>query len=231
MTTTLEIKKDKTDAELKKDVLSELDYQPSVKATDIGVLVHDGTVTLNGYVGSYNEKWEATQAMKRVIGVKAIANEIEVKLPTSSQRRDEDIAAAAANQISWSTTIPLESVEITVHKGWITLEGEVEWWFQKSAAETVVCHIFGVKGVSNLILVKPRLTRAGVEEDIRSAFERSALLDANKVKVDISGNNVTLRGKVRNYDEFEEAERVAWAASGVTSVANHLKVQWFNLGD
>ena len=216
----------KSDTELKSDVLAELKYEPSVKVTDIGVLVKDGVVTLNGYASSYGEKWDAVRAAKRVAGVKAIADDIEVKLPDSQRRTDGDIAAAAANQIDWSTTIPTGAVEVTVREGWITLEGEVEWWYQKNAAENVVQYLAGVKGVTNLITIKPKLAPAEVETAIKSAFERNALLDATKIQVETSGNKVVLRGKVRNYAERDEAERAAWAAPGVFSVDNQLQVAW-----
>lgn len=216
----------KSDTELKRDVLAELKYEPSVKVTDIGVLVNDGAVTLNGYATSYGEKWDAVRAAKRVAGVKAIADDIEVKLPDSQRRTDGEIAAAAANQIAWSTTIPSGTVEVTVSEGWITLEGEVEWWYQKNAAEKAVLHLTGVKGVTNLIAIRPRLAPAEVETAIKSAFERNALLDAQKIEVETSGNEVILRGKVRNHAEREEAERAAWAAPGVFSVDNRLKVAW-----
>ena len=222
MTYTIE----KTDTELKADVLSELKYEPSVKVTDIGVLVKDGTVTLNGYATSYSEKSAVVDAVKRVAGVKAIADDIEVNLPGSLHRTDGYIAAAAATQIDWSTTIPAETVNITVREGWITIDGEVEWWQQKNAAEDVVRHLSGVKGVSNLISIKPKLTATAVETAIKAAFKRNALLDANKIQVETSTNKVTLRGDVRNFAELEEAERVAWAAPGVFSVDNQLTVKW-----
>lgn len=222
---------EKTDAELKTDVLSELKYEPSVKITDIGVLVKDGTVTLNGYATSYVEKGEAVRAVKRIAGVKAIADDIEVNLPGSLHRTDGDIAAAAASQIDWSTTIPLGTIDITVREGWITLEGEVEWWQQKIAAGNVVHYLSGVKGVSNLISLKPKLTTTEVEKAIESAFKRNALLDANKVHVETSGNEVILRGNVRNFTELEEAERVAWAAPGVFSVDNQITVKWVGLAE
>jgi osmotically-inducible protein OsmY len=217
----------KSDAELKKDVLAEFEYEPSVNVADIGVLVKDGTVTLNGYASTYGEKWDAVRVAKRVAGVKAIADDIEVKLSDSQRRTDGDIAAAAANQIKWSTTIPTGTVEITVRDGWITLEGEVEWWYQRSAAENVVFRLAGVKGVTNLITIKPKVAPVEIQSAIKSAFERNALLEANKIQVETSGSKVTLRGKVRTHAEKDEAERAAWAAPGVSCVDNHLKVEWF----
>lgn len=224
MNSTLE-KTLKSDSELKKDVLAELEYEPSVKVTDLGVLVHDGIITLTGHTSSYNGKQEAVRSVQRIAGVKAIADEIEVQLPNYISHTDEDIAMIAAKHLDWSTTIP-GAVRVTVRHGWITLEGEVEWWYMKNAAANVVYHLSGVKGVSNLITIRPRLTASEVKGDIRSAFERSALLDASKVQVETSGNTVILRGKVRNYAERDEAERVAWAASGVLAVENHLTVSW-----
>ena len=217
----------KSDAQLKTDVLAELEYEPSVKVSDIGVLVKDGAVTLNGYATSYGEKWDAVRVAKRVAGVKAIADDIQVKLPDSRLRTDGDIAAAAAHEIDWSTTIPTGTVKITVREGWVTLEGEVEWWYQKTAAENAVLYLTGVKGVSNLITIKPKLAPAAVATSIKSAFERNAVLDANKIQVETSGSTVTLRGKVRNHAEKDEAERAAWAAKGVSWVDNKLKVEWF----
>lgn len=217
---------EKTDTQLQADVLAELKYEPSVKVTDIGVLVKDGVVTLNGYATTFSEKWGAVRSAKRVAGVKAIADDIEVKLSNSLGRTDGEIAAAAANQIEWSWTVPTKSVQVTVREGWITLEGQVEWWYQKDAAESAVRHLSGVTGVSNSITIKPILTSAKVETDIKAAFERNALVDAKRIHAETSGNKVVLRGKVPNYAERDEAERVAWAAPGVFSVDNQLTVQW-----
>ena len=217
---------EKTDTELQNDVLSELKYEPSIKVTDIGVLVKNGTVTLNGYATSYNEKWQAVHDVKRVAGVKAIADDIEIQLPDSYHRTDGDIAEAAINQIDWSTTIPQGTVMVTVHNGWISLEGEVEWWYQKNAAGSLVKQMAGVKGVSNSISISPKVTKKEVETDIKSAFKRSAMLDAKHIRVETSGNNVVLHGQVRNYSEYDEAERVAWSEPGVSSVDNRLEVDW-----
>ena len=216
----------KSDTEIKNDVLSELRYEPRVKVADIGVLVKDGTVTLNGFATSYGEKWDAVKAVKRIGGVKAIADDIEVKFPESLRRNDGDIATAAANQIEWSTTIPQGSVQVTVSEGRITLEGQVEWWYQKDAAEDGVRYLAGVNRVFNLITIKPKVTPAKIEAAIEAAFERSAVLDAKKIEIETSGDKVTLTGKVRNYTERDEAERVAWAAPGVYSVDNQLAVEW-----
>jgi osmotically-inducible protein OsmY len=217
---------EKTDTELQKDVMSELKYDPSVKVSDIGVLAKNGTVTLNGYATSYNEKWEAVHATKRVAGVKAIADDIEIQLPASYHRTDTDIAAAAINQIEWSTTIPNGTVQATVRNGWITLEGQVEWWYQKNSAGGLVKQMAGVKGVTNSISISPKVTKKAVETDIKSAFKRSAMLDAEHIHVETSGNNVILHGQVRNYSEYDEAERVAWSEAGVSAVDNRLEVDW-----
>lgn len=217
---------EKTDTELKNDVLSELKYDPSIKISDIGVLAKNGTVTLNGYATSYSEKWEAVHATKRVAGVKAIADDIELQLPSSYHRTDSDIAAAAINQINWSTTIPTGSVQAIVRDGWITLEGKVEWWSQKNAAGSLVRQMAGVKGITNSISISSKATKKEVEADIKSAFKRSAMLDAKHIRVETSGNNVILHGQVRNYSEYDEAERVAWSEPGVCSVDNRITVDW-----
>jgi len=216
----------KTDSELKIDVLSELKYEPSVAITDIGVLVKDGIVTLNGFATSHGEKVNAVLAAKRVAGVRAIADDIEVKLPDSLRRTDGDIADAAVTQIKWQTAIPPGAVQVTVADGRITLEGEVEWGYQRGAAEDAIQHLSGVKVVTNLITVKPALAPIVILKSIKAALKRNALLVARKIQVEIWGNKVTLRGRVRNNIEHDEAERVVWAAPGVFEVDNQLKVEW-----
>jgi osmotically-inducible protein OsmY len=222
MKTTLE----KSDTEIKSDVLAELKYEPSVKVTDIGVLVKDGTVTLNGCATSYAEKWEAVRAAKRVAGVTAIADEITVKLWDSFVRTDSDIATSAANQIKWITSIPTGKVQLTVSEGWITLDGELEWYFEKDEAERTVRALAGVKGVSNLIKIKPKLSSSDIVAEIKSAFDRNSQLYDCDIEVESSGGKVTLRGTVYNYSEREEAVRVAWAAAGVLSVDDRLEIDW-----
>ena len=226
---------EKTDMDLKDDVIAELKYEPIVKVTDIGVLVKNGTVTLNGYVSSYVEKLEAVQAVKRIAGVKAIADDIEIQLPASYHRTDGDIAAAATNQINWATLIPPGTIQVTVREGWIDLEGEVQGWHQKTLAAEVVRHLSGVKGVSNRLSlaqplkmnIEPPVKPVEVERAIKSAFKRSAVVDANQIRVETNGSKVELSGNVRNLAEREEAERAAWAAPGVFSVDNQLTVKWF----
>ena len=217
---------DKTDTEIKTDVLSELKYDPSIKVTEIGVLVKDGTVTLNGYATSFDEKLAAVHAVKRVAGVIAIADDIELHISDVNHRTDGEIAAAAAHKIAWATTIPTGTVEITVRNGWIILEGEVEWWYQKSAAETVVRHLAGVRGVSSSISIKPTDKIPAVGMDIEAAIDRNAMLDASKIRVEIVGSKVILHGTVRTLSKRDEAERIAWAAQGVFSVEDHLAVKW-----
>ncbi|MEI6032964.1 MAG: BON domain-containing protein [Verrucomicrobiae bacterium] len=221
----------KTDEVIKADVLAELKFDPHVKVTDIGVLVTGGTVTLNGYATSYGEKWEAVKATKRVAGVNAIADDMEVRPPNSSRQTDGDIAHAALKLIDASPSVQAGTVHVTVSEGWVTLEGEVEWWHQRDSAKNAIRHLPGLKGVSNLISIKSIVTSEEVEKDIRAAFERNALLDSSKIKVETSGHHVVLHGRVRNYAEREEAERVAGCALGVTSVDNQLAVRWFGLAN
>jgi osmotically-inducible protein OsmY len=220
---------EKTDIELKNDVLFELTYEPSVNFTDIGILVKDGMVTLNGYATSYIEKWSAVNAVKRVTGVKAIADEIEVKIPDLDRRTDADITLAAIDRIAWFTTIPLDTVEVIVSDGWVSLAGEVEWWYQQNAAINLIQQMIGVKGISNGISVKPKAIKMAIEKDINLALKRSAIVDVDQIQVQSEHNKVVLRGKVRSFAAREEAERIAWSEPGVYSVDNHLGVNWSSI--
>jgi len=216
-----------TDLEIKKNVESELNYEPSINAAEIGVAVKDGIVTMTGRVQSYWDKVAAEHAADRVAGVKAVVNELEIRLPYASERTDEDIARAAVDSLNWSVLVPQDRIKVKVSKGWITLEGTVDWQFQKTAAESAVRKLIGVKGVSNLVDVKPRVSKVEVKASIEAALKRSAELDASRIKVETDGDRVILTGTVRSLFEREEAERAAWKAPGVHSVDNRIKVGEF----
>jgi osmotically-inducible protein OsmY len=209
-----------SDEQLQQEVLRELRYQPSLQPNEIGVAVKEGVVTLTGYVDSFLKRWEAEEAAHRVRGVKAVANDIEVRLPTSSERTDADIAAAVTRALEWDAGLDIDKLDVTVSKGWVTLQGEVEWGFQRADAERVARRITGVRGVSNLITVRPRQTPAPdeVKKKIEDALVRSAQTDAKRIQVEVRGDKVILTGTVRAWAEKQEAERVAWSAPGVASI-------------
>jgi osmotically-inducible protein OsmY len=211
-----------TDEEIQKDVLAELKWDAQVQPNEIGVSVKDGVVTLTGWVDSYLKRWAAEDAAHRVGGVKAVANDIEVKL--FSERTDADIAEAAIRALQWDASVPADKIQVTVSKGWVTLKGEVNWNFEKQDAERVVRRLTGVKGVSNLITVKPSTTPSELKKRIEDALVRNAKVDANKITVEVQGSKAILKGAVRAWVEKEEAERVAWLAPGVTSVENRITV-------
>jgi osmotically-inducible protein OsmY len=214
-----------TDKELQQDVLRELQWEPSINAAHIGVSVKSGVVTLTGHVDSYAEKYAAETAAKRVLGVRAVANELDVKLPDTNKRTDEDIALDAVSALKRHTLVPDDKIKTTVNDGWITLEGEVGWQFEKEAAEKAVRYLTGVKGVINSITVKPRVTPSDIKSKIEQALKRSAELDAQRITVEVEGGKVTLRGKVRSWAERDEAAREAWSAPGVWSVDNQIVVE------
>jgi osmotically-inducible protein OsmY len=212
------------DLELKRAVESELSFEPSINAAEIGVAVRDGVVTLSGRVPSYWEKVAAERAAARVAGVKAVANELEVRLPGSSERTDQDIARAAIDALKWNVLVPEERIKVKVSKGWVTLEGSVDWQYQKSAAEKSVRRLVGVAGVSNLIDVKPAVSKGEVKGAIEAALKRLAEVDANRIRVDTEDGKVVLSGTVRSWFEREEAERAAWSAPGVRAVEDHIAI-------
>jgi osmotically-inducible protein OsmY len=215
----------RTDQETQTDVLAELRWDHRVQANEIGVAVKDGVVTLTGTVDTFLKKWRAEEAARRVSGVVAVANDIAVR--TIGERTDTDIAAAAVYALRWNTSVPPEKIQVTVEKGWVTLKGEVEWQYQKEEVERVVRRLWGVKGVSNLVALKPLASPTDLKKKIEDALVRTAEVDSNNITVEVQGSKAILKGKVRSWAEKQEAERTTWLAPGITSVDNQIKVSFF----
>lgn len=217
----------KNDSDVQRNVQDELKWEPGVtNASKIGVTVNDGVVTLTGTVSSHFEKWAAERAAKRVFGVQALAVELKVEPFGSLKRTDTDIAKAAENALSWDVTVPNDRVKVVVENGRVTLEGDVDWQYQRSNAEDDVLNLAGVTGVSNKIVVKPTVAPADVKAKIEAALKRNAILDAQHIKVQADGSKVTLTGSVSSWTERDEAEDAAWAAPGVTEVKNNITISY-----
>jgi osmotically-inducible protein OsmY len=214
-----------SDSQIKSSVEAELRWDPDIKSDDIAVSVKDGVVTLAGFVHSYGEKLSAESDAKRVAGVTGVANDIEVRLPVGDKRPDPEIVRDATAALKMHLPLSSSKIKVVGKDGWLTLEGDVEWNYQKTRAAEAVRDVKGVRGVSNLIHIKPRAAPTDVKKQIEEAFRRSAEVDANRITVEVDGGKVTLRGTVRSWSERKEAERAAWRAPGVTNVSNLINVR------
>ncbi|NKJ38345.1 BON domain-containing protein [Rhizobium sp. SG570] len=212
------------DIALRQNILDELEFEPRVDAADIGVVARDGIVTLTGHVGTYAEKDAAEKAVRRVKGVRAIAQEMDVRILGPRRTDDDDIARRAVKMVDWNISIPKQMVQIRVCKGVVTLTGKVEWQYQKNAATAAVRDLAGVVGVSNLIDVVPGISADDVKRRIENALERDAELEAQAIQVDVSSGKVTLKGNVRTLSERRAAERAAWSAPGVHTLDDQLSI-------
>lgn len=212
------------DLALRTRVEDELAFEPSLDAANIGVAAENGIVTLTGHVTSYAEKMAAEHAVRRVRGVRGIAQEITVRYPADKKTADDEIAARALKIIDWNTTIPTGRVQVKVQNGWVTLSGEVEWYFQMTGAEEAVHKLSGVVGISNRIVVRPRVSASNIRNRIEDALRRNAYVDAGNIQVEVDGGRVRLWGHVSAWHDRTLAEHAAWAAPGVTAVEDHLTV-------
>ena len=214
----------KSDIQLRDDVQAELNWTPEVKTSDVGVTARDGVVTLTGHLASHAEKYAIERAVQRVHGVKAVAIELTVKLPFDNQRTDADIAMAAERALEWNALVPHDKIRPMVEKGWLTLTGDVEWEYQRSAAERAVRDLMGVTGVSNMVKVTPKVSPTNVEKNIQDALSRQAAREAKHVSIAVDGSQVTLRGTVHSWAERDAVQGAAWASPGVSVVVNDLRV-------
>jgi osmotically-inducible protein OsmY len=212
------------DSHLQKAVLEELNWEPSVTAAHLGVTANAGVITLSGHVESFVQKHAAEMAVRRVKGVKAVAEEIEVRLPYETKRSDEEIAGAAIGRFEWDVSIPRDTIKVTVDKGWVTLTGEVNWHYQKDAASMDVRALFGVVGVSNQVTIKPTVNTSNISDDITHALGRSWFFDPKTISVTAQGGKVRLTGTVNSWHDRQVAASTAWAAPGATAVENDIAV-------
>jgi osmotically-inducible protein OsmY len=215
----------KTDMQLQRDAIEELAWQPNVRESEIGVAARNGVVTLSGFVDSYAQKYAAARAVERVHGVRAVADELTVRIPQASRRSDTEIAHAAVSALKWDVEVPDQRVKVLVDDGWISLDGTVDWQFQRLAAEQALRYLTGVKGVINRITVQqPKVSAYEVNQRIEEALKRSAALDADRISIEAKNGKVVLRGTVRSWAERADAERAAWAAPGVSEVDDEIAV-------
>jgi len=216
----------RADDDIKRDVEAELRWDHDIDAADIGVAVKNGVVTLTGFVRSYTQKYDAERDAKRVSGVLAVANDLEVRLPAVHQKPDPQIAREVVEEIKSELPYSHTLIKAVVNDGWVTLEGDVEWNYQKERAEDAARRVKGVKGITNFVMIKPKVEAKDVKRKIEEAFKRNAEIDANRISVAANGTEVVLKGTVRSWAEREEAERVAWLAPGVRKVENRISISY-----
>lgn len=213
-----------TDKQIRQDIIDQLDFDPSVNAAHIGVAVDDGVVTLTGHVGSFAEKLAAERTVQRVKGVRAIAEEIEVRYPNDKKTADDEIAARALKILSWSAVVP-QGIQVKVQDGWVTLSGQVDWHFERNAAESELRRLSGVAGVINNITLKSRVQAQDVKQKIEDALKRSAETEASRISVSVlDGGKVALNGQVHDWQERNTVGWAAWSAPGVKAVENHITI-------
>lgn len=215
----------KPDAQLRADIQAELEWDPAVTAEDVGVIVNHGVVTLTGHLRSYAEKLAAERAALRVSGVKALAIETSVKLAAGFERTDADLAQAVEHALEWNVRVPRGAIKPMLEGGWVTLTGEVDWDYQRRAAEATVRNLLGVTGITNLVTIKPLLRSADVERQVQDALIRAFHGQPRQVAIDVNGSQLVLRGKVRSWKEFEAVRNAAWSTPGIVSVVNELAVE------
>jgi osmotically-inducible protein OsmY len=215
----------KSDMQIQRDVMDELKFEPFLNASEIGVAVKNGVVTLSGIVDTYSKKLAAEKAAKKVAGVKAVAEDIQVGMSPVSSKTDAEIAENVIKALQWSSAIEEEKIKIKVENGNVIMDGEVEWDYQRSNAQRVIENLTGVRSVQNLVTLKPKVTNTDIKEKIKAALHRSATIDSGRIFVDVLGTIVILHGVVRSFAEKDDAEKAAWAAPGVTAVESHVEIE------